>query len=141
VDGVQVGHIGRLAASVSPGDATYLAGTIHPEAFMHSDPAQREAQRLPDHPAIERDLSAIVKESVHWAQLVDIAAALNLTHHEATEFVTVYRGKGIEAGHKSLSMRIRFRAADRTLTREEVEPPIESLIAALRSQVDAEIRS
>lgn len=141
VDGVQVGHIGRLAASVSPGDTTYLAGTIHPEAFMHSDPPQREARRLPDHPAIERDLSAIVKESVHWAQLVDIAAALNLTHHEATEFVTVYRGKGIDAGHKSLSMRIRFRAADRTLTREEVEPPIESLIAALRSQVGAEIRS
>lgn len=141
INDVQIGHIGRLAASVSPAGGSYLAGAIHPEAFMHSDPPHRDAHRLPDHPAIERDLSAIVKESVHWAQLVDIAAALNLPHHDATEFVTVYRGKGIDAGHKSLSMRIRFRAADRTLTREEVEAPVESLIAALQEQVGAEIRS
>lgn len=141
VNTVQVGHIGRLAASVSPGDATYLAGTIHPQPFMHCDPPKREAHHLPGHPAIERDLSAIVKESVHWAQLVDIAEALKMTHHEATEFVTVYRGKGIDDGYKSMSLRIRFRATDRTLTRDEVEGPIESLIAALQDQVGAQIRS
>ena len=140
INDVCVGHIGRLNEAVAPGDGGWLAGAIRPEAFMQTDLPDREAHRLPEHPAIERDLSLIVPESITWAQLVAIADGLDMPHHEATEFVTVYRGKGIPDGQKSVSMRLRFRAADRTLTHEEVDGPIESLIAAFRAEVGAEIR-
>ena len=139
INDICVGHIGRLSSAVAPGGA-WLAGTIHPEAFMDAEPPEREAHRLPEHPAIERDLSVIVPDVVTWKQLAAIANGLDMPHHEATEFVTKYRGKGIPKGQKSVSMRLRFRAADRTLTREEVEGPIESLVEAFRGQVGAEIR-
>jgi phenylalanyl-tRNA synthetase beta chain len=140
INEVCVGHMGRLSSAVSPGEGDWLAAAIHPESFLHAEPAEREAHRLPDHPAIERDLSVIVQESVAWNQLMNIINSLNMPHHEATEFVTVYRGEGIADGQKSLSMRLRFRAADRTLTREEVEGPLESLLETFRVQVGAEIR-
>jgi phenylalanyl-tRNA synthetase beta chain len=135
-----VGHIGRLSPAVSPCEGGWLAATIRPEAFMQADMAEREAHRLPDHPAIERDLSLIVPEAITWNRLASVARGLDMPHHEATEFVTVYRGKGIPEGQKSVSMRLRFRAGDRTLTREEVEGPLESLLAAFRADVGAEIR-
>ena len=61
--------------------------------------------------------------------------------HESTGYVTTYRGKGINAGHKSVTMRLCFRAPDRTMTRDEVEGPIAGLVASLQSQVGAEVRS
>ena len=61
--------------------------------------------------------------------------------HESTEYVKTYRGKGIDPGHKSVTMRLRFRAADRTMTRDEVEGPIAGLMESLQSRVCAEIRS
>lgn len=140
INDVCVGHIGRLAASITPGDGAWLAATIRPETFLHTERPERAARHLPDHPAIERDLSLIVPEVVSWKQLAAIADGLDLPHHEATEFVTVFRGKGISDGHKSVSMRLRFRSADRTLTRAEVEGPIASLVTAFRSEVGAEIR-
>jgi phenylalanyl-tRNA synthetase beta chain len=135
-----VGHIGRLSPAVSPCEGSWLAATIKPEAFTQAEVAERSAHRLPDHPAIERDLSLIVPEAITWNQLASIARGLDMPHHEATEFVTVYRGKGIPEGQKSVSMRLRFRAGDRTLTREEIEGPLESLLATFRADVGAEIR-
>jgi phenylalanyl-tRNA synthetase beta chain len=43
----------------------------------------------------------------------------------------VYRGGGIADNEKSVALRLRFRAADRTLSDEEVEPVWQAVVAAL----------
>ena len=49
----------------------------------------------------------------------------------------VYEGERIEAGHKSLAYRLTFRAADRTLTTEEVNGFRDAAVAAAAAATGA----
>jgi phenylalanyl-tRNA synthetase beta chain len=46
-------------------------------------------------------------------------------------FFDRYQGKGVPAGAVSLSVRLTFQAADRTLTDAEVQHSVETILAAL----------
>ena len=46
-------------------------------------------------------------------------------------FFDRYQGKGVPAGAVSLSVRVTFQAADRTLTDAEVQQSVETILAAL----------
>ena len=52
-----------------------------------------------------------------------------------------YRGKQTGAGRKSVTMRLVFRAADRTLKREDADAAMNTLADALRTRMQAEIRA
>ena len=52
----------------------------------------------------------------------------------------VYRGPQVGEGRSSLALRLEFRAADRTLTDEEVGRRREAIVAALAEQVGGELR-
>ena len=92
-------------------------------------------------PAIERDVSAIVAESVAWADVRAVVDPLPMPHLEALEFVTVFRGKPIGRNRKSVTFRCRFRGPDRTLQHAEVDQLMAPLLTALRERLGAEIRS
>jgi phenylalanyl-tRNA synthetase beta subunit len=55
--------------------------------------------------------------------------------------VGTYRGKQTGAGRKSVTMRLVFRAGDRTLRREDADQWMASVADALRGRMGAEIRS
>ena len=52
----------------------------------------------------------------------------------------IVTGKGVPEGRVSLSMRLTFRAADRTLTDDEVQAAMDAIISALRTAHGAEQR-
>jgi phenylalanyl-tRNA synthetase beta chain len=103
-------------------------------------PPETEAVAPPAFPAIERDVSAIVNDRVSWARVRDAVRALGLEDCKSVDFVTVFRGKQIGIGKKSLTLRVLFRAADRTLTNQEVEPHMQRVMTMLKKEFDAEIR-
>ncbi len=111
-----------------------------PQQYRHYPP-ETEARALPAFPAIERDISAIIEDRTSWAQVSESIAALRLQHAEAIQFVTVFRGKQIGAGRKSLTVRIRFRAPDQTLKHEQVDPQMHRVMDALKANFRAEIRA
>ena len=51
-----------------------------------------------------------------------------------------YQGKGVAEGRVSLSLRLTFRAADRTLTDGEAEDATNTIVDALRASHGAERR-
>jgi phenylalanyl-tRNA synthetase beta chain len=51
-----------------------------------------------------------------------------------------YQGRGVPAGQVSLSMRLTFRAGDRTLTDGEVQTAIDTIVAALAREHGAVLR-
>jgi phenylalanyl-tRNA synthetase beta chain len=144
VAGKQVGWIGRLADALEKTwdlpNAVDIA-EIELEAMFAAYPPPRAPSPLPTHPAIERDISAIVSNETSWMAVRDAVAAMSLPHLENIVFVGVYRGKGIPEGHKSLTLRLRFRADDRTLTHDEVDGPTADATAVLVEKLAAEIRS
>jgi phenylalanyl-tRNA synthetase beta chain len=52
----------------------------------------------------------------------------------------VYRGPGVEAGRKSVALGLIFQDISRTLTDEDVERLIASIVADLRESLNARIR-
>ena len=99
--------------------------------------ADRRAIRyaaLPTQPGSERDLALLVPVAVRAAEL---EAAIRGAAGELLEAVfpfDLYEGKGVPEGVRSLAWRLRFRAADRTLTDAEVDLAINRVLAALEEQ-------
>lgn len=96
---------------------------------------------LPKYPSISRDLNFVLPESVSWAQLSEAVSRVAGDLLLATSFGGQYRGKQIEADHKSYLITCRFMAADRTLTTEEVDAIVKRIIANCETQLSARLRA
>ncbi|MBT8484075.1 MAG: phenylalanine--tRNA ligase subunit beta [Phycisphaerales bacterium] len=143
LDGERLGRIGRLAPAVARRfelDPSPLVAELFVEEMYASFPPDTEAQPLPAFPAIERDLSVVVADDLAWTDVNAAIVGLELDHLDAIDFVTTFRGGSVPAGRKSLTLRLRFRAPNRTLTHEEVGPPVTCVIETLSSRFAAEVR-
>lgn len=142
---VTVGCLGRVAPEAlrqfGMEEARLLAGEIVLDGLLDRFPPETAATPLPAFPSIDRDVSAVVDESVAWRDIADAITHLRLDHLERVEFVTVFRGKPIGARRKSVTARLRFRTDERTLRHEEVDPQVDRVTDALRTRLHAEIRS
>ena len=98
------------------------------------------AQPLPRHPSIVRDVSVLVDEALPAAVIRGtIRSAAPATLASIIEFDR-YQGKGVPDGRVSLSLRLTFRAPDRTLTDPEAQDATARILAALRAAHGAEQR-
>jgi len=57
------------------------------------------------------------------------------------DFITTFRGGQIGKGKKSVTVRLRFRDAARTLTHEEVDAPVDALMQTLQETLGATLRT
>jgi phenylalanyl-tRNA synthetase beta chain len=137
-DGVRIGAMGLLASSIveqlelGASDAVYVA-----EIDLDSVPPGDEdmqVEALPRHPSMTRDISILVADTLP-------AGSVRQTVRENASDTLVrvrefdrYQGKGIPEGQVSLSLRLTFRAPDRTLTDPEVQSAVDAVLAALKQQ-------
>lgn len=156
------GHLqpGRAAEVLLGGDVVGWLGEVHPhvlDRFEADAPvvafeldvarlvrASREVRPLvevPRFPAVELDLAIVVDEDVSAERLVQAARSAGGKLLDDVHLFDVYRGKGVAAGKKSLAVALAYRAPDRTLSAEEVEPVHERLIRKVLSAVQGELRS
>lgn len=144
IDETVVGVLGMVNAKAlaSAGlDSPIAAAELDWALLARDYPPTPRAQLLANSPRLDRDLSVILANSVTWAQLESTVHAAKLPHLESITFVGNWRGKKIGADRKSVTFRMDFRAADRTLRREEIDPHIARLIAILTTQLHGEIRT
>ncbi len=104
-------------------------------------PPISRAQRLPEFPGIDRDLSLIVDESIRWSQIELTADELDLDRCVGHELVDIFRGKQLGEGKKSVTVRLHFRDEARTLRHEEVDPQIELFATKVKTGLGAQIRT
>ncbi len=104
-------------------------------------PSTQRVSQMPAFPGIERDLSVVVAETIRWSEVESLIAKTNLHLLESCRFVGTYRGKQTGPGKKSVTLRLGFRDASRTLRHEEVDPQIAAAVAALKGTLGAELRS
>lgn len=111
------------------------------EPLLAGFPPRALVKELPVFPPTERDLSLIVDEPVRWAQIEQAIGAAPPALMERLAFVTTYRGQPVPAGKKSVTLRMTFRATDRTLRDEEVNPSVDVLVKTLGDKVGATVRT
>jgi phenylalanyl-tRNA synthetase beta chain len=91
-------------------------------------------------PSIRRDLAVVVDESVSSASIEQaVRAAAGERLREWTLF-DEYRGKGVEAGRKSLAMGLILQDSSRTLTDEDVDSLLQQVIGRLTLDLGAVLR-
>jgi phenylalanyl-tRNA synthetase beta chain len=143
VNGHVVGVVGQIAPplteqrDVPAGEVSYVL-EFDLDSLSAGIPAEpRFAKALPRHPSVIRDLSVVVDEILSAATVRDtIRAASPPTLVDVHEFDR-YQGKGIPEGKVSLSLRLTFQAADRTLTDTEVHGAMDGIVAALKAKLGA----
>ncbi len=101
----------------------------------------RQLQPLPRFPAVRRDLSLVLGESVRYEAVDRIIRDLKLPDLENLEYVTTYRGKPLERGTKSVTVTLVFRSQNATLTSEQVEASVQRAIEATRQGLSATLRT
>jgi phenylalanyl-tRNA synthetase beta chain len=110
------------------------------EALFAASGAHPGFSQLSRYPDIERDSALLVDEAVTAQQIFDALAQVRLKDLERIVLFDVYRGASLPAGKKSLAIRARYRALDRTLTDEIVQGLHAKVVQALQKSLDAELR-
>jgi phenylalanyl-tRNA synthetase beta chain len=141
-----LGVVGQLSPGIAEargfpaGEEIYVA-EIDTEALgALAAPDDLRAESLPRFPSIVRDVSILVDDTLPAAAVRGtIRSAAPATLASIVEFDR-YQGKGVPDGRVSLSLRLTFRAPERTLTDEEAQEATERIVDALRTAHGAEQR-
>jgi phenylalanyl-tRNA synthetase beta chain len=138
--GVRLGVAGQIAPALAearglPRQDRLFVAEVDLDRLQRARAASGDATRpLPRHPFVVRDLSIVVADTLP-AEIIRgtiLAAARDLPAPlSAMSFFDRYQGKGVPGGAVSLSVRLMFQAADRTLTDAEVQQAVETILAAL----------
>jgi phenylalanyl-tRNA synthetase beta chain len=99
-----------------------------------------EAIPPPRTPSVRRDIAVVVDESVQWRQVaasIEIPAIPNLSSIVPFD---IYRGQGIESGKKSLAIAMTIQDTRQTLTDNEIEVVVATVVERLVAAVGASLR-
>jgi phenylalanyl-tRNA synthetase beta chain len=95
---------------------------------------------LPAFPAVMRDLSLVIETAVPWGELSSVASDAAGSTLEAIDYLDVFSGGDVPPGKQSVHFAMRFRNPSRTLTGEEVDRAVGSIIEACGSRLGATLR-
>jgi len=138
-----IGSIGRLADSVAQEykfRQPVFAAELDLEKLLKSAPAPVLYKPLPRFPAMQRDVSLLVKRSISFGEIRAFIESLNVEYWRSVEFVDVYEGKGVADDERSLTLRFEFRADERTLREEEAESAQAQILRAVEEKFGAKPR-
>ena len=103
--------------------------------------AVKKVRPIAKYPGVKRDLSIVVDEKIRWADIIGAINKKASAELEGVHFVEIYRGKGIAAGKKSVTLSLQFRDEDGTLTHEQVDNFQANIVDSLNESVGAELRT
>jgi phenylalanyl-tRNA synthetase beta chain len=122
-------------------DISPCAAELEFERLMSLACGAVKVKPIPRFPAIQRDLSIIVDEEIRWSDIIKAVESKACAELEDVKFVGIYRGKGIPSGRKSVTLTLRFRDEDGTLTHETVDGFESEIVRSLNESVSAELRT
>ena len=121
-------------------DAELYAAELRFDALYESKGAQPVYQPLPKFPAVTRDIAVVCDASVTVGELEDaIRKGAKGLLKDAALF-DIYTGVGIAPGKKSVAFNLTLRADDRSLTAEEADADVKSILTALEQECGAVLR-
>lgn len=143
VKGETIGFIGEISAKsaeqygvgqkvfVAQLDLTKLFGIE--KARVHYVP-------VPKLPAASRDLAVVVDEEVGGGDILEEARKAGGKLLEEADILSVYQGKNVEDGKKSVAISLLLRSRDETLTDRQADDTVRKILTVLEKRFGARLR-
>jgi phenylalanyl-tRNA synthetase beta chain len=141
--GAEVGALGRLseeaAAAYKFRQPVYVAEVSLSLLLAASERTARYTP-LPRYPSVARDVSLVAERRAAYGEMRRAVLALGIEECRDVTLVDVYEGANLPEGKRSLTLRVEYRADDRTLRDEEVDAMHARVVATLESEFGARLR-
>jgi len=108
--------------------------------MLLADRAKVRYHPLPKFPAVVRDLALLIDTGVQFADVERAVIGLRIPELVGVKLFDIYAGKELPPGKHSIALTLRYRAANRTLTPEEVNAAHDRVIGVLKREFGAKIR-
>ncbi len=136
-----VGEIHPLAVANFEAQAPVVAFELDVHALVKASCPARPYVDVPTFPAVAIDQAFVVDESVTHERMTQVMTSAGGKLLESVQLFDVYRdAERVGAGKKSMAYALTYRAADRTLTSEEVERAHAKLVQKVCGATKAEVR-
>ena len=150
-------HPGQSAAVFKNGEAIGWLGALHPHAMSELDlgntvyifeldldavrqlhlPAFRPLSKFPE---VRRDLAILINEDVSAQSIEDCIRDSTSKILQEVRLFDIYTGKGVDKGLKSVAFGLILQDFSRTLTDQDIDSEIESVVDALKQNFAATLR-
>ena len=134
------GQIHPLIAATYGVDAEIYAAELRFDALYSVRDGIPVYRPLPKFPAVTRDIAVVCAESVTVGALEDCIRRGAKGLLKKVELFDIYRGVGVAPGSKSVAFSLTLRADDRSLTGEEADEDVKSILALLEAELGAKLR-
>ncbi len=143
VKGQAVGCLGEVrrsfAAALSVERKAYAA-EVDIAGLYGRTPKPFQYAPVPRLPGVVRDLSFFLDAAVPYQDVAKALGRLNIPLLEGFELRDRFAGGPVPEGRVSLTLRFRYRHAQRTLTAEEVDRVEQEIVGHLKSVLDIQLR-
>lgn len=145
LDDSKIGTLGELHPLVRQAHGIPLhlrvpAAELALDPLMAAAPRAWKVEAVPRFPPVVQDLALVVDEGQAAGEVERAIRAGAPPLLVDVELFDVYRGAPIPAGKKSLAYRLTYQAPDRTLTDAEVARAHDTIVAAVKRDLGAEVR-
>jgi phenylalanyl-tRNA synthetase beta chain len=144
INGKAIGTIGRLneriAALYKFRQPVYVA-EVDFTVLLSTEGAAVSYTPLARFPSIVRDVSLLVARDVTFAELLRTVSEQQIKECREAKLVDVYEGASLPEDKRSVTLRLEYRADERTLRDEEVDEVHARIVAALEKSYDAKMRA
>ncbi len=141
-NGQTIGAIGQLSSTYANRfgiDKQVVIVGMNVEKLLPHFGVRKTYTEVPVFQDTIRDVSFVLAERSTYEEVVTTIHKANALIADVA-LLDVYQGKGIDPGKKSMAFRLSLRASDRTLSSEEADAVMQSVVNVLQSQFSAIIR-
>ncbi|HEV3470408.1 MAG TPA: phenylalanine--tRNA ligase subunit beta [Pyrinomonadaceae bacterium] len=144
LDGEAVGTLGRLSEELSSGykfRQPVFVGEVSLGALLATPERPVRYAPLPRFPGVARDVSLTADRRASYGEMRRAILGLGIPECRGVALVDVYEGANLPEGKRSLTLRVEYRADDRTLRDEEVDAMHARVVEALAREFGAQQRA
>jgi phenylalanyl-tRNA synthetase beta chain len=91
-------------------------------------------------PTIVRDLSLVVARALPWGELAETVVKAAGPSLASVDYLDTFRGGNLAENQQSVHFSMTFRHRERTLTGEEVDATVRSVVEACGARFGAKLR-
>ena len=129
----------RIAARYKFKQPVFVAD-LNLRMMLLADRAKVRYHPLPKFPTVVRDLALLIDTGVQFADVERAIKEIMIPELVGVKLFDIYAGKELPSGKHSIALTLRYRAANRTLTPEEINAAHDRVIGVLKREFGAKVR-